>query len=241
MSTAILSPTAFREVTHLNWSKLYKTSAVAALLQLVVVLVYFVVIATLGTKPDTVEEYLTIFQNNRLVGFLRGDIFNLMIVTLYLGLFPSLYLALRCVNPIGAAFSSLLILIAVILCFVSNSDFSMLHLSEQYALTVTETQRAQLIADGEAILAADMWNSSGAYISGLFLQDAGILVSIIMLRSKDFNKVTAIAGLLGNGIDFIQHIPASLLAFAIRDHLEVSWTVLFGLVPDARTRLPAIG
>ena len=206
MSTATLSLTTSNENTLPDRSKLYKTSAVAALLQLAVVLVYFVVIATVGGKPDTVEEYLTVFQNNRWAGFLRGDIFNLMIVALYLGLFPGLYLALRRVNSIGTAFSSLLILIAVILCFASNSDFSMLHLSNQYALAVTETQRAQIIAAGEAIAATDMWNSSGAYVSGLFLQGAGVLLSIIMLRSKNFSKVTAIAGLLGNGIDLVQHI-----------------------------------
>jgi len=27
-----------------------------------------------------------------------------------------------------------------------------------------------------------------------------------MLRSKDFNKITAIAGLLGNGFDLLQHV-----------------------------------
>ena len=206
MSTATLSPTASSENILPDGSKLYKASAIAALTQLGVVLVYFVVIATLGGKPNTIEEHLMILQTNQLVGFLRGDIFNLMIVALYLGLFPGIYLALRRVNPVGAAFSSLLILIAVILCFASNSDFSMLHLSNQYASAATEAQRSQIMAAGEAILAADMWNSSGAYVSGVFLQGAGVLISVIMLRSKDFSKVTAIAGLLGNGIDLLQHI-----------------------------------
>ena len=206
MSTATLSPSAFSENTFPNWSKLYKTSATSALLQLAVVLVYFAVIATLGGKPDTIEEYFVIMQTDRLVGFLRGDIFNLMIVALYLGLFPGFYLALRHMAPIGATFSSLLILIAVILCLASNSDFSMLHLSNQYALAMTNAQRSQIIAAGEAILAANMWNSTGAYISGLFLQGSGVFISVIMLRSKGFSKVTAIAGMLGNGIDLLQHV-----------------------------------
>ena len=189
-----------------EWNKLYKISAISALLQLAVVIVYFVVIAVLGGKPDNVEEYLTVLQANRLVGFLRGDIFNLLIVALYLGLFPGIYLALRRVNPIGPTYSSLLILIAIVLCFASNSDFSMLHLSDRYALAVTEAQHSQIIAAGEAITAADMWNSTSAYVSGLFLQGAGVWISIIMLRSKDFNKITAIAGLLGNGLDLLQHL-----------------------------------
>ena len=32
------------------------------------------------------------------------------------------------------------------------------------------------------------------------------MISIIMLRSQDFSKVTAYAGIFGNGLDLIQHI-----------------------------------
>ena len=203
-----------------SWDKLYKISSVAALLQLAVIVVYFFVIAILGGTPTRVEEYLTLLQNTPLVGILRGDLFNLLIVALYLGLTPGLYLALRRVHPVGAAFSSLLILIAVILCFGSNSDFSMLHLSGRYTSAATEAQRSQIVAAGEAILATNMWNSSGAYVSGLFLQGAGVLISITMLRSKDFSKVTAIAGLLGNGLDLVQHIlhpfQPSIFALVLR-------------------------
>jgi hypothetical protein len=206
MSVAKQYPESSGEYATPNWNKLYKISAISALLQLVIVIIYFFVIAVFGGKPDTVEEYLTLLHHDPLAGILRGDIFNLLIVALYLGLFPGVYLALRQVNPIGAAFSTLLTFIAVTLCFASNSDFSMLHLSNQYAIATSEVQKSQLLAAGEAIIAVDMWNSSGAYVSGLFLQGAGVLVSVIMLRNKDFSKVTAVAGILGNGFDLAQHI-----------------------------------
>jgi hypothetical protein len=73
-------------------------------------------------------------------------------------------------------------------------------------MTATEIQRAQLIAAGEAIMASDMWNSTAAYMGGILLQGSGIMISVIMLRSKDFSKVTAYSGLLGNGLDFVQHV-----------------------------------
>jgi hypothetical protein len=63
-----------------------------------------------------------------------------------------------------------------------------------------------LLGAGEAVLASGMWNSSAAYISGILLQGAGVIISLVMLRSKDFHKVTAYAGLLGNGLDLIQHV-----------------------------------
>jgi hypothetical protein len=43
-------------------------------------------------------------------------------------------------------------------------------------------------------------------MSGILLQGSGVMISIIMLRSRDFHKVTAYSGLLGNSLDLIQHI-----------------------------------
>lgn len=44
------------------------------------------------------------------------------------------------------------------------------------------------------------------YMAGMLLQGAGVMISVIMLRREDFRKVTAYAGLLGNGLDLFQHI-----------------------------------
>lgn len=206
MSLASLASLQVSENSIPNRNKLYKISAISALSQLVIVISYFIIIATLGGRPATVEEYFTVIQNNRLVGLLRGDIMNLLIIVPYLGLFPGLFLALKRVNPIGSAVAILLTFIAVILCFASNSDFSMMHLSDQYAMATTEAHRSQLLAAGEAIIASDMWNSTSSYISGIFLQGSGVLISGIMLRSKNFSKVTAFVGILGNGLDLLQHI-----------------------------------
>ena len=70
----------------------------------------------------------------------------------------------------------------------------------------SEAVRTQLLSAGEAVIASDMWNSSAAYMGGILLQGSGVMISVIMLRSKDFSKVTAYSGLLGNGFDLIQHI-----------------------------------
>jgi hypothetical protein len=45
-------------------------------------------------------------------------------------------------------------------------------------------------------------------MSGILLQGGGVMISLVMLRSRDFSKVTAIAGLIGNALDLIQHVLA---------------------------------
>jgi hypothetical protein len=194
------------ETSDSNWKNLYTIGGVAALLQLGAVLVIIVVTATLGLKPATVQEYFSVLQANKLVGILRDDFASLFLVAMYLGTFPALYFALRRVNAAYTTLATLFTFVAVTTCFSTHSGFSLIHLSDQYAAATSDAQRAQLLAAGEAILASDMWNSSGAYLSGILLQGAGIIISVVMLRSKDFSKVTAYAGVLGNAFDLAQHI-----------------------------------
>ena len=103
-------------------------------------------------------------------------------------------------------FATLFTLIAVTICFASESTFALLYLGDQYVAAPTEMLRAQFLAAGEAVIAADMWHSSGASVSGILLQGGGVIISLVMLRSRDFSKVTAIAGLLGNALDLTQHL-----------------------------------
>ena len=189
-----------------NWKPLYRIGAVAALVQLAAVLAYAVALAVLGPKPVSAEEFFAIQQSSRLASVLRGDFLLLVLIAGYLGTFPALYVALRRVSPVASMFATLFTLIAVTLCFASESTFALLYLGDQYATASAELLRAQFLAAGEAVIAADMWHSSGAYLSGILLQGGGVIISLVMLRSKDFSKVTAIAGLLGNTLDLTQHL-----------------------------------
>jgi hypothetical protein len=188
------------------WRHLYGIGAAAALVQLAAILAYTVVLSVLGPKPASIEAYFTLQQADHLGSLLRGDLLFLFLIGAYLGTFPALYVALRRVSPVAALFASLFTLVAVTLCFAAESTLALQHLGGLYAAATTEAQRARLLAAGEAIVAADMWHGSAAYLSGMLLQGGGVLISLAMLRSRDFSKVTAIAGLLGNAIDLVQHV-----------------------------------
>jgi len=192
-------------ITDVNYQSLYNIGGIAVLLQLACLVIYGIVSFTLGPKPGTVEEYFSVLQAYPLAGLLRSDVLMLILIALYLGVFPALYVALRPINPVYTAMATLFTVMAVTICFATQSDFAMLYLSDQYAAT-TASQQSQLLAAGEAVIASNMWNSTGAYLTGILLQGAGVMISVIMMRSKDFSKVTAYAGLLANGFDLAQHI-----------------------------------
>jgi hypothetical protein len=185
---------------------LYTIGGIAAILQLIVILVYSVLLGVLGPKPVSAAEYFSIYQSSKVQAFLRGDFLLLVLIGLYLGTFPALYAALRRLSPVYTALATLFTLMTVAGTFATESSFSLLYLGKQYAAAASEVQQAQFLAAGEAVIASDMWNSSAAYMGGILLQGSGVMISVIMLRSKDFSKITAYSGLLGNAFDLAQHI-----------------------------------
>jgi hypothetical protein len=185
---------------------LYLIGGICALAQLASILALILVQATLGPKPAGAEEYFAIYRQSPLEMLLRGDFLLLFLLGAYLGTFPALYVALKRFSPVAVFYATLLSLITVIGFFSSESTFALYHLGGQYAAATSEAARAQLVAAGQAVIASDAWNSSGAYLGGIMLQGSGVIISAVMLRSRDFSKVTAISGLVGNALDLVQHV-----------------------------------
>jgi hypothetical protein len=206
MSSSMQRTTTQSAVLRTDLRGLYTIGSVAALLQLASILALTIVTITLGPKPVSAEEYFAVFQQSRLQAVLRGDLLNLILIGLYLGTFPALYVALRPVSPVYAALAALFTIVVVTGAFATESTFSLLYLGDRYIAASTAAQHAKLLAAGEAVIASDLWHSSAGYVGGILLQGAGIMISVIMLRSQDFGKVTAYAGLLGNALDLGQHV-----------------------------------
>jgi hypothetical protein len=188
------------------WRSLYTIGAIAALVQLAAILSYTIVVFVFGTQLASAQEYFAVHQTNRLMVLLRGDFPLLFLIVPYFATFPAMFLSLRRTDPVAAFFATLFTFVAVTVCIGTESSFALMNLGDRYAAAASDAVRAQLVAAGQAVIASDMWNSSGAYISGILMQGGGVIVSLAMLRSRDFNKVTAIAGLLGNALDLAQHM-----------------------------------
>ncbi len=193
--------------TNFNPKNLYRIGGISALVQLAAILASIVIAVTLGTRPASAAEFFAIQQANPLAALLRGDfVMMFFLLGAYLGTFPALWWNLRHIYPLAATFAALFTAIAVILSFAGESTFALLHLGDLYAAASSESARAQLLAAGEAVLAAGWWHGTGSYMTGILLQGGGVVISLVMLRSRDFSKVTALSGLLGNALDLVQHL-----------------------------------
>jgi hypothetical protein len=154
-------------------------------------------------------------------------------------MFLALYVALRRANRSYMAIAALLGFTGIAVYFASNTAFSMLSLSDQYAAATTDAQRSMFLAAGQAVLAINQpvapYQGTGIYVSILLQAVAGLIISVVMLRNKIFSKVTAYVGILANVFDlvycitfaFVPGIDVYLLSAA--GLFLCIWHILIGL------------
>jgi hypothetical protein len=205
-----------------------------ALLSLLASLATMVVFFSVGGPPETAEETFALLQDARLVALLRLEILSLLNVGAYYLTFVGLYAALRRVDPAWAAFATVLVIAGVTLWIASHSLSSLIVLSDRYAVAGTEAQRSRLLAAGEALMAADMWHSTGAAFGGLLVEVGAILISLVMLRSAVFSQTTAWVGVVTHGLDLTQmvlglFVPAvKVVIMMVAGPLYLVWFFLIG-------------
>ena len=223
------------EAVDAHWRGPCRAGGLAALVQVACALTTMAVVLTLGGEPGSASEAFELLQGRRAEGLLRLDFASLVSMGVFYLTFFGLYAALRRSSGGHAAFATALAFVGVTLWLSAHSAFSMLYLSDLHATATTDTQRSQLLAAGEAVLAANMWHSSAAVLAGLLLLPAGVMVSVLMLRSGLFGPATAWAGIVAFGLD-LAHVVVNLFArgnpgdilMAIAGPLYLVWFALVG-------------
>jgi hypothetical protein len=188
-----------------EWRGLCRAAGIASFLLLAYSLATLVQIVVLGGPPATAAEAFRLLQSNKLVGLLRLDLPTVFAVPLYYLLFCGLLITLWRAGRALAALSTLLAFVGTTLFLAAPSALSMLALSEKYAAATTDAARSQLLAAGEALLASDIWHSTGAMVGGILLQAGAVVISVVMLRGTIFGRFIAWLGILMHGAD-LAHI-----------------------------------
>ena len=187
-----------------NWLWLYRVGGVAILIAVVVFRRHFG--AELGLlmdmgvinlePPSSALDWFTLLQDNRFLGLLLLDLFDIVNYLLVGLMFLALYGALRRANKSVMVVATACVLVGVAVYLASNQTFALSALSDQYAAASSDAQRAAFLAAGEALLA--IHNPGGIQLGLLLVALAGLIASLVMLRSRVFGKVTATAGLVAN-------------------------------------------
>jgi hypothetical protein len=209
-----------------KWASLYRIGGVAALVAGIVFrrnIAAEIILFAGQTPPNTVADWFTLLQNNSLLGVSLLNIFDVVNYALVGIMFLGLYVTLKQTNRDFMALAATLGLVGTAVYLASNTAFSMLSLSNQYATAATETEKTTFLAAGQTLLA--MGQSTGVYTSLLLVAVAGFITSVVMLKSKVFGKVTAYVGILAGALDLIYCVTT----FAFMPELDALFLASAGL------------
>jgi len=168
------------------------------------------------------------------VGLLRLDLPTITVLPLYYLLFLGLYAALRRTDRARTLLSTVLVFAGLTLVLSTPTALSMIPLSDKFAAASNDAVRAQVLAAGEALMAADIWHGTEAFLGGVLLQCGAVLICVVMLRGGVFGKATAWLGIVMHTLD-LAHIvgglflpAAGVILMALAGPLYPIWLYLVG-------------
>jgi hypothetical protein len=225
------------EISRSRWRGFYKLGGVAALVIAALLIGEIVVYAVLP-RASTALEHFTIFRDNWLAGLLTFDLLGMIAYLLFVPLAIALYVALRRTGDAVMAIGTVLFFIGIAAFFATNTAFSILSLSQQYAAATTDAERAVFLAAGQTMLT--LFNENAFLVSYVIVSAAWVMISSVMLKSSIFNRITAYAGILAGAAGIVavvlEHASATqaVLIFSISFYFAAIvflfvWVVLAGL------------
>jgi hypothetical protein len=209
--------------SHRHW--LYRIAGAAALITVVIVLLE-IIRFFVWPPPSTVVGWFALFQNNKLLGLLSFELLIVVSNVLAIPVYLAFYIALRRASVSFMAIATALGLVGIAAIFAARPIFEMLYLSDQYAAATTETQKAMFLAAGEAMLA--IFNGTAAQVNYVLAAIALLTISVVMLRSSVFSKVTAYVGIITNVLALGFYVPKIGIILALISVLPflIIWNIL---------------
>ncbi|MHA2073566.1 MAG: hypothetical protein ACXACU_14130 [Candidatus Hodarchaeales archaeon] len=199
-----------------NRRSLYKLGAIAAFLAAIIFRRNWSAEADILLPVDipvTALEWFNLINENRLLGLVMLDFFDIVNNALVGFIFFTLYYALKDTNEIYMKLANIICFIGVAVHFASNQAFSMLTLSDHY-FAASEAEKSVFLTAGEALLAINnpgiINQGSGIYVSMFLISFSGLLISLVMLQSNLFTRMTAYFGILANGLMLSYFITITL-------------------------------
>lgn len=212
-----------------RWNNLIKIGGVAAILIVILSLTEVAIEASGGSgltsTPTSVLEWFSLLQTNPLLGLAILGIFETIFFPLGVLMFMGLYFPLRRTSESLMAIGTALYFIGTTIYFASNNAFAMLNLSNQYTIATSEVQKSMLLAAGQAVMATEQ--GTGMMMTFVLGSLAGIIVSVVMLRSKIFSKPIAIVGIAANVLGMFGS-SLGLAVWTINGLLMMVWTLMVG-------------
>jgi hypothetical protein len=146
-------------------------------------------------------------------------------VSLLVPMVLAVYISLRRANASFMAVATALSFVGIAVYLATETAFSLLSISDQYAAATTDAQRSLFLAAGQAMLAEQVGvgSGTGTYMAFFLMGVAGLIISTVMLRSDIFGKVTASVGILANVIILAGYIGLAFVSTRLAIGVLLVW------------------
>jgi hypothetical protein len=173
-----------------KWRTLYHAGAMAPIVAIVFYLIEFSILAFGDPYPTTIEGWYALIQRSKLLALWYLNALDILSFALLGIMFLALYLALRRVRPSWMLIAIYVALLGVVVFIVPRAlHLSLLPLSDLHAAANTEAQKTIYLAAGEAL--SQVSTATPQTLGFLFTAVAGLIISIVILRSQSFVKSVA--------------------------------------------------
>jgi hypothetical protein len=215
------------DVADPRWKDLYRLGAISSILMAVAVLLAIVAYFIWPYKGSfsSMENIFATLQADRLGGLISLDLSMLLIAPLNILVFLALYVVLKRVNESYALIALVVALIAIVLVIQARPLAELTILSDKFAAAVSEIEKNQALAAGEALHA--YLDGTAWIMQTVFFMVAGLINSFLMLRTRLFSKATAWIGIIISliGLGFFLPVIGILLLF-LNTIGSVVWCIL---------------
>ncbi len=191
-----------------NLQKLYRVGSIAAFLILILLLGEIFVYALIPDR-DGAAEIFELFRENAFAGLLLFDLLGMISYLLFIPFILSLYMILKKSNCAIMNWGTILFFIGISVFFANNTGFSVLSLSRQYEIATTMEEKNMLIAACKTMIT--LFDVNAFLVSYVMVSVAWTMISYVMLKSKNFSRNAAYAGLFAGLSGIIAEIIENTL------------------------------
>lgn len=190
-------------------------------------------------EPTSVVEWFSMLQTYPLLGLIYLQFLDVINYILVSFIFLGLFFYFKNTKPTQAKVAILFGIVAVLILIFTNPALGMMRLSKQYYHATTSIERDALLLEGEQLIPFALleltWQGMLVYFSQICFALAGLIYSILMIKSADFKKWVGRIGIIGYGflLTFVIplfFIPALLfLPYTLAAIFIMVWHIVVGI------------
>ena len=183
-----------------------KFASAAAVLMAAIIIIQFVVFMVEPAPLDgSAIDWFLLFQRNPLIGLIDFELLMVAYMIISVPVALALFRLLKSTSPAFMMLYLALSLTGVMAFIAARPAFEMLSLSNAYAVAATEAEKSFFLAAGQSLVAT--FHGTAFHVSYILGSLTGLILSLVMLKSRTFSRTTAYLRIASSLCDFGLYLP----------------------------------